>query len=218
MNKSSEIFKKIWSILKGLATLVVLVVLLLVVVQRVTKNNIAIGGIRMFTIVSDSMKPDYVIGDILISKDVESKDINVGDRVTYLGVSGDFIGLIVTHEVIDKREKDGLIYFTTQGIANDIADPEITENDVYGKVIYKTTILSFFSRLMTNPIIYYGLFVLVGIYFSYQIIMGFINKDEEEDSDFKLKNKDNKSDFVSSNLSNSSETSEKSITDDKKDA
>ena len=93
----------------------------------------------------------------------------------------DIRGYTITHRIISKREENGKYYFVTKGTNNDSEDPEINGNQIYGKVIYKTILFSFVGRLMTNVIIYYLLFVSVGVAFSYEIITSFFMKDKDED-------------------------------------
>lgn len=183
--------KMVIKFIKFFATVILVMLLAVIIVQRVSKNNIALGGFRVFLIVSESMAPDYLIGDILISHNLPAKDIELGDRITYLGKDGPMRGLIVTHTVMDMREENGEHFFTTQGLQNDIADPEISEKDVYGKVVYRTVIFSFFGRLMNNAYAYYGIFLVIGILFSYQVISGYVfnRRDEEEKSVVKNKAK-----------------------------
>ena len=116
------------------------------------------------------MEPKYTIGDILISKKVSMSEINIGDDVTYQGTSGDMAGKVVTHSVINKSSENGVTYFITKGLANDLADPQIDETQIYGKVIYKTVFLSFLGRIMSNIVAYYILFIIVGLLVSYQIV------------------------------------------------
>ena len=180
-NKQNK-FKLIYSILKGLVTVFLILVLLVVIVQRVSKNSFAIGGTRIFTIVSESMLPEYRIGDILILKETDPKEIEIGDHVTYVGKKGDLKGMVITHEVIEKREDDGKQFFITKGIANAFEDPEINEDDIYGKVVYKTAVFSFLGRLMSNLLVYYLLFIIAGVSLSYQVVHGIIlNKKESDD-------------------------------------
>lgn len=66
-------------------------------------------------------------------------------------------GKIVTHKIIEKREENGKLFFTTKGIANEEADPEISEDQIYGKIVYKTIILSFISKIINNIYAFYFL-------------------------------------------------------------
>lgn len=173
--------KIVLKIIKYILTAFLLVVLLLVIFQKITKNKLVIGNIYIFQVVSESMKPVYNIGDIIIVKKTDAKELNVGDDVTYTGKEDNLKGLTITHRIVNTRENDGNYYFTTKGLANSIEDPEISIEDIYGKVIYHTILFSFVGRLMTNMVIYYLLFIAIGVAFAYEVISNlFFKKDEEE--------------------------------------
>lgn len=126
------------------------------------------------------MKPEYVEGDMLVSKEVAPETIKVGDNVVYKGEKGDMTGLIVTHKVIEVREENGKYYFTTKGTANEIEDPEINEDQIYGKIIYKMGFLSFLSRVMLNIYAYYILATIMGLLVSIQVVKIIYDNDDEE--------------------------------------
>ena len=172
-----KIFLKI---VKAIITFFLCVVLLVVILQKFTNNRIALGNVYLFQVATGSMKPVYEIGDIIIVAKTDASKLEVGDDVTYLGDSGEFSNLTITHRIINKRKDNGKYYFVTQGVANTGEDPEISEDNLYGKVIYHTVLFSFVGRLMTNIIIYYVLFVSVGLAFSYEIISSFIMKGDDE--------------------------------------
>ena len=88
--------------------------------------------------------------------------------------------MVVTHKVVEKGKKDGTTYFVTKGNANDIADPEISYEQIYGKIIYKSRILSAFGKLMNNRISYYILFMSIGVVVSIEIISSMFKKDEDD--------------------------------------
>lgn len=160
-----------------------ILILLVVLMQRFSNNTLAIGGYRMFNIISESMVPKYEIGDIILSKSIEPKDIKVGDDITYMGESGAFEGRIVTHQVISIEQEDGKYIFHTKGIANDIADPEVKENQIYGKIVHKFVTLSFIGKITNNM---YGFYILIFIPISILIalkIREIIKNANEEDSE-----------------------------------
>ena len=167
------------------------IVLFVILLQRFTNNNITLGGLRIFNIVSGSMEPDYDIGDVIVVKNVRPEKIKVGDNVTYLGTKGQIQGLIVTHQVIERRVEDGKYYFTTQGVNNEYKDPEISYEQLYGKVIYRTIVFSFISKAMTNIYMYFAIFLVVGGYTSYQIVK-IVYKDDEDEEEESEDNKDSK--------------------------
>ena len=179
--KENKILRFTIGFVKTIITLVLILMLAVILVQRFSSNNFSVGGIRVFTIISNSMLPYYEAGDILILKEENPSNIKIDDNVTYIGKTGQVKGLVVTHKVIDKREEDGKYYFTTKGTNNEIADPEIDESQIYGKVVYKTVLLSALCKIMLKPAGYYILFMLVALVVSYQIVSTIFNKDEEDD-------------------------------------
>ncbi len=179
--KENKILRFSIGFIKTIVTLVLILMLAVILVQRFSSNNFSVGGIRVFTIISNSMLPYYEPGDILILKEENPNNIMIGDNVTYMGKKGQVKGLVVTHKVIDRREEEDKYYFTTQGTNNEIADPEIDESQIYGKVVYKTVLLSALCKIMLKPAGYYILFMLVALVVSYQIVSTIFNKDEEDD-------------------------------------
>ncbi len=172
--------KVLFKILKGIITAFLIVVLCLVIFQKVTKNKVTIGDIYIFQIATGSMTPQYKIGDIIVVKKEEPANLKIGDDVTYLGQYGDFKDHIITHRIISIREENEKRYFITKGTANILEDPEISQDDIYGKMLYHTVVFSFVGRLMTNLTVYYLLFAAVAISFSYEIISSFIKKEDDK--------------------------------------
>lgn len=134
----NKVIKIIGKIIYVLLYIIILVTLLVVLTQRFSNNNFTIVGFRIFNVATGSMVPEYNVGDILISKEIDPNELQVGDNIVYQGEKQDFKGKIVTHKIIEKREENGKLFFTTKGIANEEADPEISEDQIYGKIVYKT--------------------------------------------------------------------------------
>lgn len=178
--KNNKFLRGIFVLVKIILYVVLIGLLFVVVVQKVTKNNFSIGGVKVFTVVTGSMKPEYVEGDMLISKKVLSSEINVGDNVVYRGEKGDMAGKTVTHKVMEVREENGVTYYVTKGSANEFADPEISYNQVYGKIVCRIPILSELSRLMLNVYAYYILTTIMGLLVSIQLVRVIYDKDEDE--------------------------------------
>lgn len=188
--RNNKALKIIGNILYYLLVIFIVLILLVVILQRVTKNNASIGGIRIFNIVTESMVPEYKVGDILISKSTSLDKIKVGDDIVYLGNKDTFAGKVVTHRVIDiEKNEDGTYLFHTKGIANTAEDPVVSGSQVYGVIIYKTVILSFISKIINNL---YGFYFLIFTPLTILIVVKIIkiyqerkydeeSEDEEED-------------------------------------
>ena len=184
--KENKALKIIGNILYSILFLIVVLMLIIVIIQRTSNNSISIGGYRIFAVATGRMVPKYEVGDVLISKEIEPSEIKVGDTVVYKGEVGGFKDKFVTHQIqsINKQE-DGTYKFITKGISNIEADPEISETQVYGKIIYKVKTLSLMSKLISNVyIFYFFIFVPIAIII-YKQIRNLIKEDEEEDEDNK---------------------------------
>lgn len=150
-------------LLKALLTILVILVLIIVIVQKVSGNKVRMFGYGVYTVLTGSMEPEYEVGDMLLAKEVTKDDIKVGNDLVYQGEVGDFSGKIVTHRVIAIDSK-----IHTKGIANDFEDPEIEYSQVQGRVISKLTVLSAFSKLMNNTVMFY---IMVFVPFSILIFL-----------------------------------------------
>ena len=172
--------KILFKIIKGIITCFLFVVLVLVMFQKFSNNRITFGNIYIFQVASASMVPEYRVGDIIVVKKTPLEDLEVGDDVTYMALGPEYTGITITHRIIEKHNVDGKYKFVTKGIANLVEDPEVSGENIYGKVIYHTVLFSLVGRLMTNMIVYYLLFISVGVAFSYEVITTFFMKDTED--------------------------------------
>ena len=152
--------------------------------QRFSNNEIAIGGIRIFSVATESMVPKYKVGDVLIVKEVDPDTLEVGDDITYLGEVDSFAGRVVTHQIIDIEETtEGKIYHT-KGIANEIEDPTIDGDQIYGKVIYKCILISLLTKLTQNMTLFFiVIFIPMAILIFLQIKESMDERNEEDDEE-----------------------------------
>lgn len=153
--RENKVLKISGAVLYYVSLMVIIAILVVVIIQRVSNNNISVGGARIFNVATGSMVPKYEVGDILISKTVDLDKIKVGDDVVYLGNKDSFAGKVVTHEVIEIEEENGQYKFHTKGIANDTEDPVVSGSQIYGVIIYKVKILSFISKIIANIYAFY---------------------------------------------------------------
>lgn len=170
--KNNKAFNIGFMVIKAFSALLIAVVVCIIFVQRISDNKINLGGYGMFTVITASMAPEYNVWDMVISKKIDPNDIKIGDDVVYQGKVDDFAGKIVTHRVINIDEKDGQRTFTTKGIANPIEDPKITGDQIYGKVTFKSEILSFLSKIINNI---YGFYFIVFVPFVIMVFFEIID-------------------------------------------
>ena len=179
--KENKALKIIGNILYILLFVIVLLMLVVVILQRVSDNSISLGGYRLFTVATGSMEPKYEVGDILISKEINPKDIQIGDDIVYRGKEGSFNGKVVTHQVVSIRDEEGNKKIITKGIANTEEDPEIDSTQVYGKVIYKVQTLSFISQIIKNIYVFYFIIFVPIAIIIFRQIRYYLRKDDDEE-------------------------------------
>lgn len=178
--KENQMLKYLWKTIKIIVTLFILIIIGIIITQRIFNNNVSVLGYRIFTVATGSMEPEYKVMDILFVKESKESQIKVGDDVVYLGKGGTFDGKVITHRVVEIEKENDIVSFHTKGIANDIEDPIVYYDQIYGKVIYKGVVLSFVNKIINNPIGFYLLIVIpVAILITLEIIDRKKEKDEK---------------------------------------
>ena len=181
--KNNKALKIIGNTLYTILFIIVVLLLLVVILQRTSNNGIALGGYRLFNVVTGSMVPKYEVGDVLVSKEVKPEELKVGDDVVYKGKEGDFADKIITHQIIKIEKENGNYKITTKGIANDIEDPEINQTQIYGKITYKIKTLSLIGKMAQNIYVFYFLVFMPIVIIVFKQIYNLIKKDDDEDED-----------------------------------
>lgn len=182
--KNNKVLKLIYNIAYTILVIITLLILVAVILQRVSNNTLALGGFRIFNVATGSMIPKYQVGDILISKTINPSDVKVEDDIVYAGMKGDFAGKIITHQVIQIDKNEGNLVFHTKGIANDTEDPTIEGNQILGKVLYRTVILSYISKLINNLYsFYFVVFIPIALLLFIEIRKTIISLREAKEED-----------------------------------
>ncbi len=152
--------------LKKILAIVLVVVtfflLILFVVTRVQGKTPTLFGYQILRVVSPSMEPELMVGDVILTKTVQDvSTLEVGDIITYNGKEGSYAGKLITHEVVLKPYDggDGTYYLQTQGIANFYADPEISDDQVVGKFVRPLPVFTKVYSFFMTP---WGLVVILG--------------------------------------------------------
>lgn len=147
---NNKVVNIVFSVIEWIICIVLIVLILLTGFQRFS-NQGNFFGYRIYTVASGSMIPIYNIGDTLLIEEMEASEIKIGDAVTYLGRDSGVDGMIITHQVIDvEKDENGKYLFYTKGVANNVVDPVVSEEQVLGKVVHKFFFLSFLGRITTN--------------------------------------------------------------------
>ena len=125
--------KKIWN---GINSLLIGLVFLL----AFALVGVRLFGLDIYVVLSGSMEPVYMTGSVIYVKDVDTKELQVDDDISYQFPDG----TVATHRIIEVTEKNGQRAFRTKGIANELADGEaVLASNVIGKSIFTIPYLGY---------------------------------------------------------------------------
>ena len=144
--------KKIWDAICS-------VLVALVVILAIALVGVRVVGIKTYSVVSGSMEPTYSTGSLLYVKSVDSKDLKVGDAITFM-LDEDTVATHRIIEIIPDEEDSSVIRFRTQGDANDTADgTPVHYKNIIGKPVFAIPYLGYFAHFVQNPP---GLYLAIG--------------------------------------------------------
>lgn len=181
--KIVEIFRTIFVYL--LAAAIIVGAVLFAANQSPTKS---VFGFRYYTVLTDSMKPEFITGDMVIVKLKDATDIQQGDIITFNPSSSS--DAYLTHRVTEKIENyegTGVTCFRTKGDANNSEDSFlIDESRVIGTVavaVPKLGTVVRFVQLRWYFVI--PLIILIVVFFR---LLEIYFSSEEEDSNSETEN------------------------------
>lgn len=107
-------------------------------------------GSQAFSVLTNSMKPHYGPGTLLVVKPTAFEQLRVGDVVTYQIESGR--PEVITHRITAiSPDQQGNSLLTTKGDNNDVADEApVTEVQVRGKLLYAVPFAGYGANWLGN--------------------------------------------------------------------
>ena len=143
----------------GIALCVVFIPLLLVNVTLIVKsytnpNDVPdFMGYKPFIVLSGSMEPSIMTGDMVFVKETDGDSLQVGDVIAYR--SG---GAVITHRIVEVATEGGAKRYITQGDANDSPDQTSVKpaevEGIYRRRIAGAGNLAMFMQTTTGMILF----------------------------------------------------------------
>ena len=163
-------FRK-WNILGTIIIIIflpILIINLILIIKSYINPNVApnVFGYKPFIVLSGSMEPTIMTGDIAIIKSCEIDELKVGDIVAFKSGTS-----VITHRIVEIKEKDGQKEFITKGDNNNTEDRYPVEaskiEGIYINRIAKLGNVAMFLQTTTGAIIFISipfiLFILTDI-------------------------------------------------------
>jgi len=191
-----EIIKIIFKYIMLTIVFIVLILNVDVIVKKIINPNSipSIFGYKTFIVLSDSMEPNIMSGDLIFTKDVAFSSLKENDIIAFRNKDEK----IVTHRIkaIDEKNPN---CFITKGDANNIKDEGVVcANKIEGKYVRRIAYLGSIFLVFQNPFVisFLVIFVVVGgitwFMLDNKMLILSNNEEFEEYEDFKEKKKKRK--------------------------
>lgn len=136
--------KKIWNITTN-------VIVVLAVLLAVALVGVRLIGFQVFTVLSGSMEPTYHVGSLIYVKDVDYRELEAGDVITFMLDEDTVATHRITEVVPDENDPETLRY-RTKGDANDAEDGNLVHyKNVIGSPVFTIPYLGYFADYIQNP-------------------------------------------------------------------
>ena len=143
----------------GIALCVVFVPLLLINVKLIVKSYTSPDkvpdflGYKPFIVLSGSMEPSIMTGDMVFVKETDPDSLKVGDVIAYKSGSA-----VVTHRIVEVKSENGETRYVTQGDANNAADQSLVKpadvEGIYQRRVAGAGNLAMFMQTTTGMILF----------------------------------------------------------------
>ncbi len=106
---------------------------------------------KLYTVLSDSMQEDFQSGDVVIIKNVDSEELEVGDIITFYSIDPLTEGGVYTHKIREITTYEGELAFETYGTTTGDSDlyPALAEI-VVGELVYVLPDVGFFTEFVKS--------------------------------------------------------------------
>jgi len=150
----SSIFRKVLNII-GIIVCIFLTLIIIVNGTMIVKSYIYPDkvpdflGYKPFIVLSGSMEPTILTGDLVLTKEIAAETIAKNDIITFK-IDKD---TVVTHRVTEVVNEDGALSFLTKGDANTGSDASVVKpENLEGKYLGRVGGLGRFAMFLQTPI------------------------------------------------------------------
>ena len=136
--------KRIWESVTNILVALVVVLAVLLVGARLV-------GFQVFTVLSGSMEPTYHTGSLIYVKDVDYKEIEAGQVITFM-LDEDTVATHRVVEVVPDETDSTVLRYRTKGDANDAEDGSLVHyKNVLGSPVFSIPKLGYLANFIQNP-------------------------------------------------------------------
>lgn len=165
---------------------------ILVLLLAVLLVGVQLFGLKVYTVLSGSMEPDYPTGSVIYVKEVDPSTLEVNDVITFQMPGG----TTATHRIIelvpDENDPDTVL-FRTKGDANDVTDGSLVDHaSVIGKPVFCIPLLGYLITYIKQPPGVYIAVAVVTVLVVLEIIMEITSDNNRNTPGYKKSKNDKK--------------------------
>lgn len=190
MKKAKNIFSRILTVLSVVIFLFGLFIFISVLNASAGKVP-SVLGYSFLQVQTGSMEPEFRIGTVVVAKKIDTRELEVGDIISFYSTEEDIRGRVNTHRIVEiTSNMSGAPVFITKGDANESNDPlPVSSINVVGKVVYNIgTVSGSVLSVLRNPKIIFFFIVLPLIFITFGEAVNLVtiilkSKEEQEEED-----------------------------------
>ena len=168
--------RRVLNCIEIILLVIISLIFLFFVLQKTLFKGELLFGYKTYVVASDSMNPVLKKGDVIVIEVVDYDEIEIDDIITYQGLVGDVKDKVITHKVIDIFYEEDVRVLRTRGINNKIIDPNVYEEQVYGKYLCRLGLISFVNKIISDKI---GFILFIVIPLGVLVILEIVNMKKE---------------------------------------
>lgn len=137
------------------------IAVVLTVVTTAENKTPELFGYSIMNVSSVSMKPNYKLGDIIITKKVDAETLNVNDVISFYSVDPNIYGVPNTHRIVKVIKENNDIKFQTKGDNNQFEDNFLVDDEnIIGEVVFKIPHVGKAISFLNNRIVFFLCLIL----------------------------------------------------------
>lgn len=143
-----------------LALMVICVVLFF---QIVTKQDVSLGGIRFYYILTESMSPTIQPYSIVVTRKTDPEKLKEGDVISFISRDPEIYGMTNTHRIYEvTQDEEGNLAYITMGDHNPAPDAYLVyPGEIKGKMMFHTFPLRGLTQVLSFVATKTGFFVVI---------------------------------------------------------
>ena len=125
--------------------------ILILIVLAIMLAGVRLVGLRPLTVLSGSMEPVFMTGDLIYVKEVDYRDLEEGDIITFM-LDEDTVATHRIVEVVPDETDTSVLRYRTKGDANDAIDGSLVHyKNVVGTPVFSIPKMGYFANFIQHP-------------------------------------------------------------------